>query len=53
VLAKTLAAGKMLETDAPPEVWANLWLDDTRQVLALHVVNGRIDAPADRFPAAH
>jgi hypothetical protein len=30
-------------------VWANLWLDDTRQVLALHLVNGDIDAAADRF----
>ena len=49
VLERALAADKALETDAPPEVWANLWLDDTRQVLALHLVNGRIDAPADRF----
>ena len=39
----------MLDSDAPAEVWADVWLDDTRQVLALHLVNGDIDAAADRL----
>ena len=49
VLHRAVADDRMLETDSPANVWATVWLDDTRQVLALHVVNGRIDVTADRF----
>lgn len=48
-LDRALAGDNLLETDAPREVWANLWRDDTRRVLALHLVNGRIEVPANRF----
>lgn len=48
-VAKALAKDRMLETDAPAGVWANLWLDKTRQVLSLHLVNGSIDEKADQF----
>ena len=48
-LARVMTEDRMLETDAPADVWANLWLDDTRQVLALHLVNGNIDVEADQF----
>ena len=41
VVRRALGDDRMLETDAPADVWANVWLDDTRQVLALHLVNGR------------
>lgn len=52
ILRRAVANDTLLETDAPAHVWANLWLDDTRQVLALHLVNGvngGIDVAADRF----
>jgi len=49
LVSQAAAECRMLQTDAPPTVWANLWLDDTRQVVALHVVNGDIDQAADRF----
>ena len=48
-LRRALADDKLIETDAPADVWANLWLDDTRHVLALHLVNGDMDIAADRF----
>ena len=48
-LTRALAEDRMLQTDAPAGVWANLWLDNTRQVLALHLVNGNIDVEGDRF----
>jgi hypothetical protein len=53
VLRRGLGSDVMLETDASSQLWANLWLDDTRQILALHLVNGDIDLKADRLrPAA-
>ncbi len=48
-LARALGDDRLLQTEAPTSVWANLWLDDTRQVLALHLVNGDIDQKADEF----
>lgn len=48
-LRRCLGDDGLLTTDAPDTVWANLWLDHTRQVLALHVVNGDIDLAADRL----
>ena len=48
-LDRALSGAKLLETDAPRDVWANLWLDDTRRVLALHLVNGGIEVQANRF----
>ena len=48
-LTRALAEDRTLETDAPNSVWSNLWLDNTRRVLALHLVNGKIDVEADRF----
>ncbi|MEN6494370.1 MAG: hypothetical protein ABFD16_08765 [Thermoguttaceae bacterium] len=48
-LSRAMAEDRMLQTDAPASVWANLWLDATRQVLSLHLVNGNIDEQADRF----
>lgn len=50
-LAQAVAGDRMLQTDASSSVWANLWLDHTRQVLALHLVNGNIDEKADQFRA--
>jgi hypothetical protein len=52
ILRRTLADDQMLDSNSPASVWANLWLDDTRQVLALHLVNGDIDVAADRFRPA-
>jgi len=49
VVRRAVGSDQMLETDAPAGVWANAWLDDTRQVLALHMVNGNIDRDTDRF----
>ena len=49
MVARAVAEDQMLKTDAPSDVWSNVWLDDTRQVLALHLVNGNIDVEADRF----
>jgi len=49
IVFRAVAEDRMLVTDAPSDVWANVWLDDTRQVLALHLVNGNIDMKADRF----
>jgi hypothetical protein len=49
LVSHAVADRRLLETDAPTDLWANLWLDNTRQVLALHVVNGNIDQEADRF----
>jgi len=48
-LERALGDDRMLETDAPNTVWANLWLDDTRHVFALHLVNGDVDLAVDRF----
>ena len=48
-LTRALAGDRILETDAPAGVWPNLWLDNTRQVLALHLVNGDIDIATDQF----
>lgn len=48
-LGRAIAEDRVLETDAPASVWANLWLDDTRQVLSLHLVNANIDEEADQF----
>jgi hypothetical protein len=48
-LRRSLGDDMLLTTDAPAAVWANLWLDETRQVLALHLVNGDIDLAADRL----
>lgn len=48
-LQRALAHDQVLQTDASRMVWANLWLDDTRQVLALHLVNGDIDTTANHF----
>ncbi len=48
-LARAVAEDRILETDAPANVWANLWLNETRQVLSLHLVNGSIDQEADLF----
>ena len=50
-LEKAVAGDRILETETPRTVWANLWLDDTRHVLALHLVNGDIDVAANRFRA--
>ena len=49
LLASAVADDAMLRTDAPADIWANLRLDATGKVLALHLVNGRIDVEADRF----
>ncbi len=49
ILRSALGDDTLLETRAPADVWSNLWLDDTRQVLALHLVNGNIDLATDRF----
>jgi hypothetical protein len=49
LLRQALGSDALLSTTAPPSVWSNLWLDDTRQVLALHLVNGDIDLAADRL----
>jgi hypothetical protein len=46
---RTLGQDHILQTESPSGVWADVWLDDTRQVLALHLVNGDIDQEADRF----
>lgn len=48
-VSQAVGESRMLQADAPADLWANLWLDDTRQVLALHLVNGNIDQEADRF----
>lgn len=48
VVAQVAADNRLVETDAPLTVWSTLWLDDTRQVVALHMVNGDIDQPADQ-----
>lgn len=48
-LARAVADDRMLETGAPADVWANLWLDETRRVLSLHLVNGNIDKETDQF----
>ncbi|NLS96465.1 MAG: hypothetical protein GXX96_30375 [Planctomycetaceae bacterium] len=46
---RALGPDQILQTEASPLVWADLWLDDTRQVLALHLVNGDIDLEGDCF----
>jgi hypothetical protein len=48
-MEKALGTDRLLETTAPGTVWANVWLDDTRHVLALHLVNGDIDVGANCF----
>jgi len=48
-LARAMAGDGIIETDAPADVWANLWLNETRQVLSLHLVNGGIDGGTDQF----
>jgi len=50
-LTRVLAKDQMLQTDAPSTVWGNMWLDDTRRVLALHLVNGDVDMQANGFRA--
>jgi hypothetical protein len=49
ILLKSLAGDKILETDAPSEIWSNVWINSTRKVLSLHMVNGNIDTASDNF----
>ncbi len=46
---RVLGQDHILQTESPSHVWADVWLDDTRRVLGLHLVNGDIDLEADRF----
>lgn len=51
IVARAVADDRLLQTDASSGVWSSLWLDNTRQVLALHLVNGNIDEKADQLRA--
>jgi len=49
ILTRAMAKNRILDADSPPDVWSSLWLDETRQLLALHMVNGHIDTDTDQF----
>jgi hypothetical protein len=49
MFTKVVGEAGILETNAPATVWSNIWLTEEKKVLALHLVNGNIDAENDRF----
>jgi hypothetical protein len=51
IFTRAIGEDPELETDAPSDIWINMWMDNTRKVLALHLVNGNIDVENDKFRA--
>jgi hypothetical protein len=49
VISAALSGDVILKSDAGSDIWSNLWLDNSGKVLALHLVNGNIDAENDTF----
>ncbi|MBD1422329.1 hypothetical protein [Sphingobacterium chuzhouense] len=49
LIAKALEGHEIIRTDAPKEIWSSLQLDERGKVLSLHLVNGNINEPEDKF----